>query len=143
MPDFIDQATSNEMAERFVRRVAEAEGVYWLRTSNGCAQSESNHYTDGEGEPRPVLLFFSDAAYARAVQKAQYPDYEVAQMDLFDFLYRWLAGMTRDGVIAGVNWRADLCGPERDPFELCGAIEEAIPPEVRAAHQERRAKGAR
>jgi Protein of unknown function (DUF2750) len=138
MADFIDEATSNEMAERFVRRVAEAEAVYWLRTSNGCAQSESSHYSDDEGEPRPVLLFFSDAAYARAVQKTQYPDHELAQMALFDFLYRCLAGMSRDRVVAGLNWRADLCGPERDPFELCGAIEEALPPEVRTAHQERR-----
>jgi hypothetical protein len=143
MADFIDEATSNEMAGRFVRRVAEGEAVYWLRTSKGCAQSESNHYTDDAGEPRAVLLFFSDAAYARAVQQAQYPTYEVARMDLFDFLYRWLAGMTRDGIVAGVNWRSDLCGPERDPFELCGAIEEALPLEVRAAYQTRHAKEAR
>jgi hypothetical protein len=143
MADFIDEATSNEMAERFVRRVAEGEAVYWLKTSSGCAQSESNRYTDDEGEPRPVLLFFSDAAYARAVQQAQYPAYHLAQMDLFDFLYRWLAGMTHDGVVAGVNWRADLCGPERDPFELCGAIEEALPLEVRAAYRERHGRAAR
>jgi hypothetical protein len=138
MAEFIDEATSSEMAERFVRRVAEAGVVYLLKTSNGYAQSESNDLTDDEGEPRSVLLFFSDAGYARAVQRAQYPDYEVAQMPLFDFLYRWLAGMSGEGVVAGVNWRADLCGPERDPLELCGAIEEALPPEVRAAHRERR-----
>jgi hypothetical protein len=140
MADFIDETTSNEMAERFVRRVAEAGVVYWLRTSDGCAQSESNDQTDDEGEPRPVLLFFSDAGYARVVQKAQYPAYEVAQMTLFEFLDRWLAGMSADGAIAGLNWRADLCGPERDPFELCGAIERALPPEVRAAHKEQREK---
>lgn len=142
MADFIDEATSNAMAERFVRRIAEGEAVYWLKAPDGCAQSESNHHTDDEGEPRPVLLFFSDAAYARAVQQAQYPAYDVAQMHLFDFLYRWLAGMTRDGLVAGVNWRADLCGPERDPFELCGAVEAALPPDVRAAYDERQGQSA-
>jgi hypothetical protein len=110
--DFIDEATSNELAERFVRRVAERGVVYLLRISSGCAQSESNRQVDDKGEPTPVLLFFSDAAYARAVKNAQYPEYVVAQMALFD-----------------------LCGPERDAFELRAAINDALPPEVRVAHK--------
>ena len=51
--------------------------------------------------------------------------------------------MPRDGVVAGVNWRADPCGPERGPFKLCSSIEGALPLEIRAAYEELHAKGAR
>jgi hypothetical protein len=133
----IDEATSNEMAERFARRVAETGVVHWLKSARGCAQSTSNDYVGDDDAPLPVLLFFSDAAYARAVQKAHYAEYEVAEMDLFDLLYRWLPGMAKDGVAAGVNWRADLCGPEREPSKLRSAIDEMLPAETRAAHKAR------
>ncbi len=134
---FIDTVTSDEMAERFVKRVAEGSSVFWLRSKDGAATSESNELVDPDGNARVILLFFSDAAYARSVQQSEYRDHEVAELALFDFLFRWLPGMTADGVLAGLNWRADLCGPEREPFDLRTAIEQRLPAEVRAAHAER------
>ena len=92
---------------------------------------------DEDDELLPVLLFFSDAAYARAVQRAQYPSHEVEQMSLFDFLFRWLPGMSADGVAAGLSWRADPCGPERDPLKTRETIDALLPDEVRRAFEER------
>jgi hypothetical protein len=56
-------------------------------------------------------------------------------MSLFDFMYRWLPGMSRDGVLAGPNWTGDLSGLELDPFELRQAIESAMSPEHLARHE--------
>ncbi|MCW8877448.1 MAG: DUF2750 domain-containing protein [Kangiellaceae bacterium] len=38
----------------------------------------------------------------------------MCSMSLFDF-FRWLAGMSDDGIAAGTNWTGDLVGLECDP----------------------------
>jgi hypothetical protein len=55
-------------------------------------------------------------------------------MSLFDFLFRWLPGMSGDGVLAGPNWNQDLVGLELDPFELRESIELALSSEQTEAH---------
>jgi hypothetical protein len=50
---------------------------------------------------------------------------------LFNFLYRWLPGMSGDGVLAGTNWTGELIGLEHDPYELREEVEAALPPETR------------
>lgn len=47
-------------------------------------------------------------------------------MSLFDFLFRWLVGMSDDGVAAGTNWIGDLVGLEFDPQDLKDGVEEAM-----------------
>jgi hypothetical protein len=114
---------------RFIQRVAESEVVWHLNSDNGTASCESN--AEGtEEDPATVLLFFSDQAYARRCQKAHFPDHEVCSISLFNFLYRWLPGMSGDGVLAGPNWNQHLVGSELDPFELRERIEEVLTPEL-------------
>ena len=84
-----------------------------------------------------VLLFFSDPAYARRAQRSAFPEYEPKGLDLFDVLYRWLPGMTRDGVFAGPNWTGDLVGLEVEAFELREELESQLTPEQRSAFDER------
>jgi Protein of unknown function (DUF2750) len=118
--------------DRFVQRVTQYEVVWYLSSASGAASCESNDEGD-EGE-LTVLLFFSDEAYARRCQKTHFPDHEVQSMSLFDFLFRWLPGMSGDGVLAGPNWNRDLVGLELDPFEFRKTIEAALTPEQAAAH---------
>jgi hypothetical protein len=40
-----------------------------------------------------------------ARQAKSLPEYAPVEITLFDFLFRWLAGMERDGVMAGTNWK--------------------------------------
>ncbi len=56
-------------------------------------------------------------------------------MSLFDFLFRWLPGMSGDGVLAGPNWNHDLVGVELDPYELRVQIDAALTPKQAAAHK--------
>jgi hypothetical protein len=104
-------------ADRFVRRVVKSEIVWYLSSDVGVAYCESNDDESGD-EPAAVLLFFSDEAYARRAQTRQFSDHEVTSMSLFDFLYRWLPGMTGDGVLAGPNWSGDLIGLEVQAFPV-------------------------
>ncbi len=128
-PGYRDSATCLENHQRFVKRIAETGTVWGLRGAGGWAFAESN-----DAPEVSVLLFWSDEAYARRAQQ-EFPEYAPAQISLFDFLFRWLPGMSGDGVLAGTNWTADLVGLEKNPYELRKEIEAALPPEVSAEHR--------
>lgn len=121
--------------QRFVRRVAETVAVWALRSTQGMAVCRSLQEGDDEDDgPATVLLFFSDAAYARRVQRSRFPEHAPDAIALFDFMYRWLPGMSGDGVLAGPNWSAALTGCEIDPFALRERIEAAMAPDRVEAH---------
>jgi hypothetical protein len=119
---FRNTADCQADVDRFIRRVVDSEFVWYLSSDRGTAYCESND-DESQEEPRAILLFFSDKAYARRAQVRHFSDYEVTSMSLFDFLYRWLPGMTGDGVLAGPNWTGDLIGLEMEAFPLRESIE--------------------
>ena len=59
-----DAADCEADVQRFAKRVAENEVVWYLSSDEGTAVCESND-EDGDKEPFSVMLFFSDEAYAR------------------------------------------------------------------------------
>lgn len=134
----LDGKTSSENHQRFVKRVSAAEVVYYLVNDEGVANSESNDYEDVM-----VLPFWSDPAYARRAERAFTESFEVKVIPLFDFLYRWLPGMTGDGVLAGTNWNGQLCGREIDPYVLRTEIEESMGPDLCEQYDERCRKAMR
>ena len=119
-----DPATLRANHDRFVARVAATEVVWGLQSSDGFASCPSH-----ADEVREVTLFWSDRADAVRVEKAAFPEYEPVELSLFDFLYRWLAGMERDRVLAGTNWNTDLAGLEMDPAALRDQLLTAMGPD--------------
>src|SRR5580765_5900959 len=130
-----DTATAQENHERFVRRAIAAESVWGVRNESGFQSCQSN-----EDESRRVLLFWSDAAYARRAVSSDYGDCEAAQIDLFSFLFRWLRGMATDNVLVGTNYTGDLCGLELDPLELQDQLLDAMPKEMLGQYRDRFAR---
>lgn len=131
-----DSADCQADVDRFVQRVSQTELVWYLASQAKTASCDS-HAENEDGEPLTVLLFFSDEAYARRCHKVHFEDHEICSISLFDFLFRWLPGMSGDGVLAGPNWNQDLVGLELDPFELRETIEAALSPEQALAHATR------
>lgn len=131
-----DSADCQADVDRFVQRVSQTELVWYLASQAKTASCDS-HAENEVGEPLTVLLFFSDAAYARRCQKAHFEDHEICSISLFDFLFRWLPGMSGDGVLAGPNWNQDLVGRELDPLELRETIEAALSAKQALAHATR------
>jgi hypothetical protein len=131
-----DTADCEADVQRFAKRVAENEVVWYLTSEEGPAVCESND-EDDDGEPLTVMLFFSDEAYARRCQRMHFEDCEVQNIALFDFLFRWLPGMSGDGVLGGPNWNQDLIGLELDPFDLRERVEAELTPAQSAAHDEK------
>jgi hypothetical protein len=132
---FRNTADAKADTERFIRRVVDFDTVWYLTSDTGTAACDSNaEMEDEDEEPTTVLLFFSDLAYAKRAQAHHFPAHRPESMSLFNFMYRWLPGMSGDGVLAGPNWSVDLTGLEIDPFELREAIESAMTPEHLKRH---------
>jgi len=127
-----DTATCQENYRRFIQRAVASGEVWILSCADGAATCDSD---DRDGAD--VILFFSDAAYARRAQVQSFPHYEPRRLDLFDMLYRWLPGMSQDGVLAGPGWTGDLVGLETDPMELREELERHLSPEQRVSFAER------
>lgn len=95
--------------------------------------------TDGNRVARYVYLFFSDEAYARRALRESWPDVpncSTRSISLFDFLYRWLPGLHRDGHLAGTNWTGDLIGLELEPSEVHAQLHGRLPQDLRVQFRE-------
>lgn len=106
---------------RFVARVAESEIVWALKNEDGYAVADSD-----DDPKRSVLLFWSDRAYAQRAADAEFPDFQPSTIALFDFLFRWLPGMSRQKDLAGTNWTGDLVGLELDPIEVQDQVTDSL-----------------
>lgn len=122
-------AQLQENHDRFVTRVAANEVVWGLEGPNGFAVCTSN-----DDESRPVLLFWSDRAYAVRAKQSGYEDHETRELTLFDFLFRWLPGMKGDKAFAGTNFNADFAGLEVEPLDLQEQLLSAMKPELAKAY---------
>jgi hypothetical protein len=127
----LDGATAEANKDRFIRRVIESEIVFYLTSEEGVANSISN-----EDERQTVLMFWSEIAYAKRVQNNGFEDYNISEITLFDFLYRWLPGMSGDNVLVGVNWNQDLVGRETDPYDLRTQLEAKMGKDMLAEYEE-------
>ena len=121
----LDSATVESNFQRFINRVIDNESLFYLSNDEGVANSVSN-----DDEETTILLFWSDRAYAHRAKKIFSEEFSESEMTLFEFLYRWLPGMSGDDVLAGPNWNGNLVGREIDPFDLRTEIEERMPPEL-------------
>ena len=121
----LDSATVESNLQRFVKRIIENETIFYLSNEDGVANSVSN-----DDEETVILMFWSDRAYAARANHSFEESYNETEMELFNFLYQWLPGMSGDGVLAGPNWSGELIGREIDPFELREMIEDQMPSEL-------------
>jgi len=130
----LNRAQTKANHARFVKRLAKHECVWLLESPEGIANSTSHDENETE-----VLMFWSDKAYANRVKKGPYSEYYESytpkDITLFDFLFRWLPGMSADNILVGTNWNQGLVGTEIDPFQLREEIEHAMQPKQRAANE--------
>ncbi len=128
---FLDNAAIESNLRRFLDRIIAKESVFYLANEDGVANSVSN-----EDDETVILMFWSDRAYATRAKKCFDEHFDEVEMDLFVFLYKWLPGMSGDGVLAGPNWNGDLVGKEINPFELRELIEGRMSSELIAKHEQ-------
>lgn len=102
-----DSATTESKYKLFIERVAASKLVWGLKNKKGWANAESN----GD-EEIAIIPFWSDRAYAKACAKDDWRDYSATEIPLSEFLESWCVDMADEGVLAGVNWDANMFGKE-------------------------------
>ena len=120
---FLTHDMTLENYRRFVQRVAASELAWVIRVASGFAFAESHDGTD-DTPATPVLLFWSDRAYAVRHAKEDWSAYAPKSIPLAEFLARWLPGMDKDRALVGPNWDAHLCGLEVEPLEVAANLGE-------------------
>jgi Protein of unknown function (DUF2750) len=115
-----NEAEASANYDRFVERVKEHGEVWGLELpGSGWARCASN-----KEEGKWVLVFWSDRACAAHHQKDQWAAYVPISITIDKFIDVWLKSMHNDGVLAGPNWDAHLCGREVAALELAKRLTE-------------------
>jgi hypothetical protein len=97
---FIEQSTASKL-------------VWGLKNKNGWANTHSS-----SSEEVNVIPFWSDKAYAKAGAKDDWKGYLPVPIPLAEFLESWCVDMANDGILAGINWDANMFGKEIDALNV-------------------------
>ena len=124
-PEYRDKATYQESHEQFIRGIIESETIWALSKENLYAYAELKQ----DEMPLDIILFWSDEANANSVKVNHFPEFKETTITLYNFLFRWLPGMSSENVFAGPNWTETLVGKEYDAYNLRLDIEAALSPE--------------
>lgn len=122
-------AAADDSLQRFIARAIEQEAVWFLENDEGAAYVDS-----ARDEEAVVLLFWSERADAKRARKTEFKEFEVAEIALLEFLFKWLSGMAEDEVLVGVNWTGAPEELELDPEHLQDELLEAMGDEMRETY---------
>lgn len=107
-----DHAASQARHDSFVERVRFSREVWGLKSDDGWAVAPSNEVDAS------VMVFWSDAAYARRCAQEEWAHYEATPIPLDQFVQAWLPGMLEEGFLVGTNWSGHMIGLEVPPVTL-------------------------
>jgi len=122
-------APAQDGRRHFIAHAIEQETVWFLENDDGAAYVES-----ASDEDAVVLLFWSQRADAKRARKTRFKEYEVVELSLLEFLFKWLPGMADDEVLIGVNWTGAPDELELDPEQLQDDLLEAMSEEMCATY---------
>ena len=108
-------------AKAFYKQVAATQSLWSIRDEAGIPVPESNDGTK-------AMPFWSSRALAELIIRnvADYNDFYPIEISWQDFKEKWGPGLTRDGLLAGVNWAGSTAsGPDISPTELIEYVEAA------------------
>lgn len=115
-------SSSEIQAKAFYKQVASTRSVWTIRDEAGIPVPESD---DGSR----AMPFWSSRSLAELIIRnvEDYNGFHPMEISWEDFRDKWVPGMTKDGLLAGVNWSgATASGLDMMPAELVKYVETAI-----------------
>lgn len=73
-----------------------------------------------------VIPFWSAQEFAQIHCVDDWSVYEPIAIDFGEFMEDWLDGLHEDEILIGINWNAEMEGPEIEPLDLASDIEEQL-----------------
>jgi Protein of unknown function (DUF2750) len=115
--EIMTQAASQAWA--FYRDVAKKLKVWTIR-------DEAGFPTPQNGEGKRAQPFWSSLSRAQKIVKTvpAYAGFEPYEISWADFCQRWVPGMTKDGLLMGVNWSGKKAlGYDIEPKQVHESVE--------------------
>jgi hypothetical protein len=97
----------------FIETTGASKLVWGLKDRQGWANTHAHN-----DEKIDVIPFWSDKAYAKACARDEWKGYLPAMIPLAEFLESWCTEMAENGVLAGINWDANMFGIEAEGLGL-------------------------
>jgi len=113
---------SAAQASRFYAEVAQVKKLWTIKDSNGFPAPLN-------GEGRRVQPFWSSLSRVESIIQnvPAYADFKAHELDWSVFADRWVSGLSRDGILIGVNWSGESAtGYDLTPEEVKRNIEQFI-----------------
>lgn len=112
-------STYSAQASQFYQEVAESGIVWGIKDSGGFPAPR------GSEGARAMPFWSSQSRAQRLIDNVSaYKDFEPVAISWADFCERWVPGLSRDGLLAGINWSGERAtGFDIQPFELQENVE--------------------
>ncbi|QSX28678.1 MULTISPECIES: DUF2750 domain-containing protein [Shewanella] len=106
---------------QFVSNVQESQLLWGLQDAGGegWVVCDSSEYEDTD-----VMPLWSSEALAKSHCTEEWANYLVASISLVEFLEYWVEDLNNDGVLIGVDWKANEDCLELDPVDVAKALAE-------------------
>ncbi|NTS76773.1 DUF2750 domain-containing protein [Catenovulum sp. SM1970] len=117
--------TTEQVLADFYQQVASDLNLFTIRDEQGIP-------TPNNSENIKAMPFWSSQALAQAYleQAEGFANFEILPISWADFSEKWVPGMWRDGLCAGINWQATAESQiDVELDELVEAIKALIPAE--------------
>ena len=117
--------------EAFLQETLNNEEVWILQSEEGLACQSSMEY-----EGQMSILIWANGVIAEAEREGEFEELEAVNLPLSEFVIQWLPNMQEEGVICGLNWKADIGGLEVEPKDLLEHYNLIIPEEKAKEYQQ-------
>jgi hypothetical protein len=112
--------TENSRVSSFIAELLETDCVYYGVDKDDpgqilMVQAAGDGHVDEEGDPLPVIPFWSKSYFQDAKQWVQG---EVVETSKDRFIFQVLPELDMRGILLGVNWNAEGCGDEIRPDDI-------------------------
>ena len=99
--------------EAFLQETLNNEEVWLLQSEEGLACQNSMEY-----EGQMAILIWANGVLAEAEREGEFEELEAINLPLGEFVMQWLPNMQEEGVICGLDWKAEIGGLEVEPKDL-------------------------
>ena len=110
----------------FVSKIIQTQKVWGLKSNAGFATLASNEFENEEGQPIPIVCFWSDKKSAVTVKKKHWKNFVPVEISISEFLEKWCVGVYNDELLIGTNIDLKLARLESEPLPLAIKILEGL-----------------
>ena len=105
-----DHTSIEERYQTFIASICATKMVYTLRNDQGFVTTSSINYENEEGQPVPMICFWSQEESAEACRAGAWEEFLPVAYPLHSFLEQLCVGLASQGILLGINFDEEMFG---------------------------------